>query len=305
VPSCDSLLSVVGRARTSTLGMRMARVSRSLRKSPVGALGMSITAVVIFLAVFGSWVSPHDPLSRNLRARFEPPGYRDDTGVYLLGTDQLGRDVLSRIIAGSRVSVAVGVTAVAVAGTIGVLVGLVSAYIGGWVDTVLMRIVDAFLSIPFIIIAVAVSGVVGPGLITIVLILALVNWVTYARLVRGEVLSVKEEIYVLSARALGQPPLQIMLRHVLPNVIPTAIVVATLEIAVTILAESSLSFLGLGVQPPSITWGLMLADGRQYLGSAWWMATFPGIAITITVLGVIFLGDWLRDVLDPSLRGHG
>lgn len=288
---------------SASLKSRFFSTLGAIRKSPVGSVGVLITALVVFLAIFGPWVYPHDPSHRNLRARFEPPGFSDETGMYLLGTDQLGRDILSRIIAGSRVSVTVGVTAVAVAGSIGVIYGVVSAFVGGWVDMVLMRIADAFLSIPFMIIAVAVSGVVGPGLITIVFILALVNWVTYARIVRGEVLSVKEQVYVLAARALGQTRPRIMLRHIIPNVIPCAIVVATLEIAVTILAESSLSFLGLGVQPPDITWGLMLADGRQYLGSAWWMATFPGIAITITVLGVILVGDWLRDVLDPSLRG--
>jgi peptide/nickel transport system permease protein len=170
-------------------------------------------------------------------------------------------------------------------------------------ETVLMRIADAFLGIPYIVLVVAISGVVGPGLVTLILILGFTGWVTYARVTRGEVLVVREMEYVIAARVVGQTKRKIMFGHILPNVVTSAIVLAALEVASTILAESSLSFLGLGVQPPTVTWGLMLADGRQYLGSAWWMATFPGIAITITVLGVVFLGDWLRDVLDPRLRG--
>jgi peptide/nickel transport system permease protein len=185
---------------------------------------------------------------------------------------------------------------------VGVTYGLVAGFVGGWVDSLLMRIADAFLGIPYIVLVVAISGVVGPGLVTLILILGLTGWVTYARVIRGQVLVAREMEYVTAARVIGQTEANIMFRHILPNVVTSAIVLGALEVASTILAESSLSFLGLGVQPPTVTWGLMLADGRQYLGSAWWMATFPGIAISITVLGVVFLGDWLRDVLDPRLR---
>lgn len=277
-------------------------IFQSLRRSPVGAIGIIIVMLVLFLAVFGPHVSPHDPTERNLRARFQPPGYADEKGVYLLGTDQVGRDVLSRIVAGARVSVIVGITSVAIAGSIGVMYGLVAGFVGKWVDTILMRIIDGFLSVPFIVLAVAIAGVVGPSLITLILILAFFNWVTYARVVRSEVLVMREQEFILAARAIGQKEHRIMLKHILPNILPSAIIIAAMEVAVAILAESSLSFLGLGVQPPTITWGLMLSDGRQYLGSAWWLATFPGVAITITVLGVVFVGDWLRDVLDPRLR---
>jgi peptide/nickel transport system permease protein len=203
------------------------------------------------------------------------------------------------------VSVLVGVVSVLIAGTIGVLVGLLAGFFGGWVDNVLMRLADGLLSIPFIILVVAVSGVLSPGLGTLMLILGLTGWVTYARVIRGEVLKAREMEYVVAAYAIGQTRFKVMFRQILPNVVSTAIVLAASQVGVTILAESSLSFLGLGVKPPTVTWGLMLADGRQYINSAWWMTTFPGIAITVTVLGVVFLGDWLRDVLDPNVRGRG
>ncbi len=289
----------------SSLKARVGYTVQSLRRSPVGIMGIILVSVVLFFAIFGPSVSPHDPKQHNLRARFKPPGFTNETGTYLLGTDQLGRDILSRMIAGSRVSVVVGLTSVVIAGTIGVVYGLIAGFVGGRLDALLMRVADALLGIPFIVLVVAVSGVVGPGLITLILILGFTGWVTYARVTRGEVLVVRELEYVTAARAIGQSNLKIMLKHVLPNVMTSAIVLAALQVGVTILAESSLSFLGLGVQPPTITWGLMLADGRQYLGSAWWLTTFPGLAITLTVLGVVFAGDWLRDVLDPHLRGQG
>ena len=215
-----------------------------------------------------------------------------------------GRDILSRIIAGSRVSVLVGVVSVLISGTIGVIYGLISGFVGGIVDSVLMRIVDGLLAIPFIILVIAISGVVGAGLSTLILILGFTGWITYARVIRGEVLKVREMEYVIAAYALGQHRLKVMLLHILPNVVSSAIVLAAVQVGVTILAESSLSFLGLGVKPPTVTWGLMLADGKQYINSAWWMTAYPGIAITITVLGVVFLGDWLRDLLDPNIRGR-
>ena len=283
----------------------LVRIVSTLAKSPVGFIGSLIVTIVVVLAIIGPAISPHDPVDGNLRARFKPPGFADDSGVYTLGTDQLGRDILSRIIAGSRVSVLVGVVSVLIAGTIGVTYGLVSGFLGGLADTVLMRVADGILSIPFIILVVAISGVVGAGLTTLILILGFTGWVTYARVIRGEVLKVREMEYVIAAYALGQNRLKVMFFHILPNVISSAIVLAAVQVGVTILAESSLSFLGLGVKSPTVTWGLMLADGRQYINSAWWMTTFPGIAITITVLGVVFLGDWLRDFLDPNVRGRG
>jgi peptide/nickel transport system permease protein len=275
-----------------------------LRRSPVGTIGFAIVVMVAFFAVFGAVVAPHDPMANNLRARYMEPGFANDAGVFVLGTDQLGRDVLSRIIVGSSVSVLVGVVSVLIAGTIGVLVGLISGFFGGWIDNLLMRITDGLLSIPFIILVVAISGVLSAGLGTLILILGLTGWVTYARVIRGEVLKAREMEYIVASYAIGQSRFNIIFRHILPNVISSGIILAASQVGVAILAESSLSFLGLGVKPPTVTWGLMLADGRQVINSAWWMTTFPGIAITITVLGVTFLGDWLRDVLDPNVRGR-
>jgi len=278
---------------------------RSLRRSGTGMVGVAIVAVIVIVTVFGDALAPYDPTQHNLRTRFAPPGtVAVDGGRHLLGTDQLGRDILSRIVAGTRISVIIGVTSVLIAGAIGVIYGLVAGFFGGWVDDVLMRFADAFLAIPFIVLVVAAAGVLGAGLGTLIVILGVTRWVTYARVVRGETLAVREYEYVTAARALGQSGVLIMFRHILPNVTASILVLGTLMIATTVLAESALSFLGLGVQPPTVTWGLMLSDGRQYIGSAWWMTTFPGIAITITVLGVVFLGDWLRDVLDPRLQGR-
>ncbi|MDE0610691.1 MAG: ABC transporter permease [Anaerolineaceae bacterium] len=275
-----------------------------LRSSPIGLIGTGIISLVIVLALISPYIVPHDPIRGNLRTRYKPPGFTGDDGTHLLGTDQLGRDIFSRILVGSRVSVLVGVVAVMIAGTIGVFYGLTSGFLGGRVDGFMMRICDAMLSIPFVIRVVAISGIVGPGLVTLILILGLSGWVTYARVIRGEVLKARENDYVLAAWSIGQRPLWVVLHHILPNVIASAIVLAALQVGITMLAESSLSFLGLGVKPPTVTWGIQLADGKSVINSAWWMTAYPGIAITITVLGVVFLGDWLRDSLDPNVRGR-
>jgi len=275
----------------------------ALSHSPAGMAGAFIILVVIVCAIAAPWIAPHDPKQHELRSRFQAPMWAEGGDArYILGTDQLGRGILTRIIYGSRISVLVGISSVAISGTVGMILGLLSGYYGGLVDILLMRIADAFLGIPFIIMVIAVAGLVGGGLLTVIVILGLTGWVAYSRVVRSKTLSVREQEYVLAARALGRRKAWILLRHVAPNVLDSVIVLATLEIARIILAESTLSFLGLGVQPPTVTWGLMLADGRDHVGSAWWMTTFPGLAITITVLGVVLLGDWLRDVLDPRLR---
>lgn len=303
-PPSDEALAAPWSEQQPLRRTRLGLAIRSLRRSHVGAVGAVLITLVLIVALFGPLLSPHDPLEHNLRARFEPPGTTVSDRVYLLGTDQLGRDILSRLVAGTRVSVSVGVLSVLVAGLIGVTYGLISGFVGGLADNLMMRVADAFLAIPFIVLVVAVSGVVGAGLVTLILILGVTSWVTYARVTRAEVLAVREMDYIMAARALGQSGVKIMFRHILPNVTGSIIVLATMMVATTMLAEAALSFLGLGVQPPTVTWGLMLSDGRQYIGSAWWMSTFPGIAITVTVLGVVFLGDWLRDLLDPRLQGR-
>lgn len=280
---------------------RRAPLSR-LRQSPVGLIGMAITVAVLLAALFAPLLAPDDPAALQMRQRLVPPAWSaGGSWDHPLGTDQLGRDVLSRLLFGSRVSVLIGVTAVLVAGVVGIAVGLASGYYGGAVDALLSRVIDAFLALPFIVLALAVIGVLGPGLLNLVFVLGLTGWVTYARVVRAEVLAAKETEYVLAARVLGQREWRIGARHILPNVLAPIIVLSTLSVATAIVAESSLSFLGLGVQPPAITWGTMLADGRDHIATSWWLATFPGLAITVAVLGIIFLGDWLRDILDPRL----
>lgn len=282
---------------------------RSLISSPVGLIGTVLVTIVIFTAVAAPLLAPYDPVQLNVKDRLLPPFWVEGGSTnYLLGTDQLGRDILSRLIFGARISVIVGVFGVSISLFVGVLLGLVSGYLGGWVDNLISRLLDTFMAIPFIILALAVLGVLGPrrsstaSLVSLIVVLGLTGWVTFTRVSRGEVLSVKEKEFVTASRSMGQVDWKIALVHVLPNIFASIIVLATLQVATVIIAESSLSFLGLGVQPPSVTWGIMLASGRDHLATSWWLATFPGLAITITVLGIILLGDWLRDVLDPHMK---
>jgi peptide/nickel transport system permease protein len=208
----------------------------------------------------------------------------------------------SRIVYGARVSLIVGIGAVLVSGTIGAILGLLAGFYGRWVDATIMRVADAFLAIPAILLMLVVLAVVGPGMTTLIFVIGVTNWVSYTRVVRGEVLSIKERDFVKAAKAIGSKNSRILLKHILPNVLSSFIVISGMNVATTIIMEASLSFLGLGITPPAVSWGGMLSDGRQYIATSWWVATFPGLAITITVLGVIFLGDWLRDVLDPHMK---
>ena len=261
-------------------------------------LAMTALAVLVLFVVVGSfapWIAPQDPNMQDLAGRLQPPLSEG----HLLGTDGLGRDVLSRLIHGTRISLIVGFSAVLLAAVIGVAVGLVSGYVGGWVDSLLMRVVDAWLAFPFLLLAIAIVAVLGRGLDNIVIALVVTGWVLYARLVRGETLSLREREFVLSARGLGASPVAIMVKHILPNCMAPILVVATLEIGVVIVTEASLSFLGLGASAAEPSWGAMLADGRAYLTRAWWLATLPGLAIFGIVLAVNILGDALRDALDP------
>ena len=285
---------------------KASRLNQSLRRlarSPVGLIGAIIVVAVLFGAVFATAIAPHDPAEIQIKKRRLPPAWSTDgEWSYPLGTDDLGRDVMSRILVGSQISVLVGVTAVVIAGIIGVSIGLVAGLQGGLTDAIISRVIDTFLAVPFVLLALTLVGVLGASLTNLIVVLGLAGWVSYARVVRGEVMSVKAREYVLAARTIGQKERKIAINHVLPNVMASVIVLATLNVATTIIAESSLSFLGLGVQPPTVTWGGMLSDGREHIATSWWLATFPGLAITITVLGIIFLGDWLRDVLDPRLK---
>ncbi len=249
-------------------------------------------------------MSPFDPLVQEVSERLKPPGWVDEQGrLHPLGTDHLGRDLLARVIFGSRIALLVGLAAVMISGLLGMAIGLASGYFGGRVDDFFMRLADVQLAFPFILLAIAVIGILGPSLRNIIIVIGVSSWVVYARVVRGEVLSIREREFVQAAIALGSRDGRILLRHVLPNAFTPWLVVATLDMARVIIIESALSFLGLGVQPPTPTWGGMLADGRVYLSTAWWLATFPGLlAILVTVLGINLLGDGLRDTLDPRLK---
>jgi peptide/nickel transport system permease protein len=263
-----------------------------------------ILGIIAFVAVFANLLAPHDPQVGSLSARFRPPFWLARGGLeYPLGTDQLGRDVLSRLIFGARVSMVVGFTAVIFAGVVGTTLGIVAGYLGGWVDQVIMRIIDAWLALPALTFAIFLAAIVGPSEMNIVIILGLVYWTRYARIVRGEVLSLKEREFVRLAVVAGCSKWTIMRRHILPNVVNSAIVLASLMLGVVIIAEASLSFLGVGVPPPKPAWGVMLSDGKQGLMVGyWWLTIFPGICIMLMVLSANLLGDWLRVKLDPQLR---
>ena len=253
---------------------------------------------LLLSALLAPWLAPWNPAAQQL---FE--GLRTPTSAHLLGQDRLGRDILSRIIYGARVSVYVGAATVLLAATVGTLLGAVAGYFGGLVDETLMRIVDIFLAFPGILLAIALVGVLGPSLNNVILALIVMGWVSYARLVRGQVLAARSLDYVAAARALGSPPRRIIFRHLLPNVLAPILVEATFGMAGAILAEAGLSFLGLGVQPPTPSWGSMLNEGRHYLLVAPHLTLFPGLAIMVTIFGINFLGDGLRDLLDPQ-RPH-
>jgi peptide/nickel transport system permease protein len=286
-------------ARRSEWGVFLRRLGRR-RTALFGAL---VVAVVLVTAVGAPLVSPFDPLVQDIGERLKAPGWRDAAGhAHPLGTDHLGRDILARIIYGARPALLVGFAAVAISGVLGMLAGLLAGYFGGRVDDILMRLADIQLAFPFILLAIAVIGVLGPSLTTIICVIGVSSWVVYARIVRGAALSLREREFVQAAQALGAGDARTLLRHILPNVFTPWLVVATLDMARVIVIESALSFLGLGVQPPAPTWGGMLADGRVYISTAWWLATFPGLAILVTVLGINLFGDGLRDTLDPRLR---
>jgi peptide/nickel transport system permease protein len=264
----------------------------------LAAVGAVLLVAAVLMAVLAPWLAPHDPAAVSLADRLQSPL----TSSHLFGTDGLGQDVLSRVIFGARVSLLVGFCAVAISGLIGVTLGLLSGFFGGWIDAVVMRVAEVQLAFPTIILYVAVMAVLGPGLEKLIAVIGVVGWVQYARVERAMTLSIREQEYVQAARALGASSPWIMLRHVLPNTIGPLTVVASFGLASTIVIEASLSFLGLGVPPSVPSWGSMLADGRDYLRAAWWVATFPGLALTLCVLAVNLLGDWLRDEFDPLLK---
>lgn len=277
--------------------------TRGLILTPSGIIGLSIMTAIVLATVLAPWISPYDPVQQDINQRLRPPLWVNEAGGrHFLGTDQLGRDVLSRLIYGSRVSLVVGFTAVPLSALIGTLVGVVSGYTSGLVDEVLMRLVDIQLAIPFILLALAVMAVLGPNLLNLIIVLAVTTWVHFAKLIRGEVLSVRERDFVVAALALGASHARIMRLHILPSIVSSITVLTTLNLPRTIITEAGVSFLGLGIQPPTPSWGGMLSEGQEYVWTAWWLSTLAGLAISITVLGANLLGDWVRDALDPRIR---
>jgi peptide/nickel transport system permease protein len=261
-------------------------------------LGLALTLAAVVAAVAAPWLTPHDPLRSDFARSLQPPA----TPGHPLGTDQLGRDLLARVLHGTRLALFIGGCTVLVTAVVGGLLGLVAGFVERWPSAVLMRLADVQLSFPFILLALTINAIVGLGLRNIILSLSAAGWVVYARVVRGEVLSVKQRDFVHAAAALGVGRPRLLFRHVLPNVAPSIIVVASLQFSQFIVAEAAISFLGFGVQPPTPAWGSMLSESRDFLFVAWWLAAFPGLALALTALGVNLLGDWLRDTLDPKLR---
>ena len=275
----------------------------SKRISPLVGVSLFILLTLIITALFSPQAAPHNPLRERLLDRLLPPAWsQDGDWQYVLGTDHLGRDVLSRIVYGSRVSLVVGAAAVVVGGALGISLGVAAGFLGGRSDELIMALADMQLAFPTILLAIAIIAVLGPSFANLVVVIGISGWVTYARIARGQVLSLREKEFVEAIRAQGGSQLRIVVRHILPNILSPLIVVATLDLARTIILESTLSFLGLGIQPPTPSWGGMLSDGREYLLSAWWIATFTGVALMLTALSFNRLGDWIRDLTDPRLR---
>jgi peptide/nickel transport system permease protein len=261
-------------------------------------IGIAVSVLVVLAALAAPWLAPHDPLQSALGDTLLAPG----APGHPLGTDQLGRDLLSRLLYGARLALLIGVSTVVVTATVGGTLGLLAGFVERWPSTVLMRVADVQLSFPFILLAMTINAIVGLGLRNIILSLSAAGWVVYARVVRGEVLAVKQRDFVQAASALGVARPRLLFRHVLPNVAPSIVVVASLQFSQFVVAEAAISYLGFGVQPPTPAWGSMLAESRDFLYVAWWLAVFPGLALALTALGVNLLGDWLRDTLDPKLR---
>jgi peptide/nickel transport system permease protein len=292
-----SLLERVPRLRQA------ASLLRKLMDDKVALAAAIFLLVLLFVSVFAPYVAPHDPAEQNLMLRLRPPAW-SEKGLpqYLLGTDPLGRDLLSRMIYGSRVSLIVGVSVIAISGAFGTVVGLIAGYSGGQVDNILMRIVDLQTAFPGLLVALAIITMIGPSVRNIIIVLSINGWMVFARMIRGTTLALRSSLFVDAARCIGAGDNRIIFRHMLPNLASPVITLGTLELARIILAEAVLSFVGMGIQPPASSWGLMINEGHPYITMAWWLVTFPGMAIALTVLSVNLLATWLRAVTDPMQR---
>ena len=292
---------IIGSLRRVTRYASWPRIRKSLKGMPWFPLVIMVLFVVVGL--FGRQLAPHDPLNINVEIRLLPPFFMEGGNLqYALGTDHLGRDVLSRLIVGAGVSLQVSLVVIAVAASIGTLVAIVAGYLGGWVDTILMRLVDIVMSLPWIIIALVFAAILGASVRNIIIILSIFAWPGYARVLRGEVLRIKQGDFVRLAVVAGASKARIMLRHIFPNIVNTLVVIATLQVGSIILAEAGLSFIGVGVPAPQPAWGAMAADGVGYIFTQWWLAFLPGVAIVLVVMSTNLLGDWLRVRLDPKFR---
>ena len=300
-----SSIPVFASADAAVVTASAAAGRRARRARRLTAAGVAFVLALGVVAAAAPWLAPDDPTRQSLRARLVRPTLEAADGrAHVLGTDHLGRDVLSRMIFGSRVSLLVGFAAVLVGGLVGSALGLLAGFRGGWTDTVIMTVADAQLAFPFILLAIGIIAVLGPSFGTLIVVIGLSGWVSYARILRSQVLGLRSREFVEAVHALGGSVIRIMWKHVLPNVLSSLVVIATLELARAIVLEATLSFLGLGIQPPTPSWGGMVQEGREYLDSAWWISTFPGILLMVTSIVVSRTGDWLRDLLDPTLRGE-
>jgi peptide/nickel transport system permease protein len=270
---------------------------RRLRRNPGAMLGLAILSLLVLAAILAPWIAPFDPIKQNAADAMQA-----SSAKHWLGTDQFGRDILSRLLFGARISLRIGLVSVGIAGSIGIVLGLLSGFYGGWIDILISRFVDLMLAFPGILLALVIVSVIGPSLFNVMIAVGISAVPSYARLVRGTVLAAKENAYVEAAQAVGARDKSILVRHILPNVLGPVIVLSTLGIAGAILSGAALSFLGLGAQPPTPEWGAVLSDGRNYMRQAWWITTYPGLAIMLTVLSVNLLGDGLRDALDPRMK---
>lgn len=276
-----------------------------LFRSSTGTIGITIVILICFCAIFAKQLAPYDPNQMDLTNMAKPPLWIEGgDSNNILGTDNLGRDILSRMLYGAQISLVVGVLATMFSGIVGLILGLVSGYFGGWLDHLIMRFADAVYAIPGILLALVTLMVIkSSGIKTLVLVITAISWVPYARLIRAEVLQLRNKEFVKASKTIGAPAQYIITQHIMPNVFPSYIVVSTMSVASSIITEASLSFLGVGIQSPQISWGGMLSDGRVLLATHWWVGTFPGIMITVAILGITFFGNWLRDVLDPHNKG--
>jgi len=294
--------------RPPTESSGLAAPAPTLRARRTARLAMAGFAFVLLLgavAMAAPWLVPHDPTRQSLRDRLAPPTLEAPDGrARLLGTDHLGRDVLSRVIYGARVSLVVGLSAVVVGGALGATLGIAAGFRGGFADSVIMTLADAQLAFPFILLAIGIIAVLGPSFPTLIVVIGLSGWVSYARILRSQVLVLRSREFVDAIHALGGSVARVIARHILPNVLSSLVVIATLELARAIVLEATLSFLGLGIQPPTPSWGGMIHEGREYLDTAWWISTSPGVVLMLASLVVSRTGDWLRDLLDPTLRGE-